>query len=35
VAELIGYSSTFLVLGALGLIAVGLWVAFAAVVKQY
>jgi predicted MFS family arabinose efflux permease len=35
VAEWIGFSPTFLVLGALGLIAVGAWVALGAAVKQY
>ena len=35
IAEWIGFAPTFLVLGALGFIALGAWVALGAVVKQY
>ncbi len=35
IAQWIGFSPTFLVLGALGLLAAGTWVALGAVVKQY
>jgi len=35
IAEWIGFSPTFLVLGALGFVAVGSWVALRAAVKQY
>jgi MFS family permease len=35
IAEWIGYSPTFLVLGGLGLVAVGAWVALGAIVKRY
>jgi predicted MFS family arabinose efflux permease len=35
IAEWVGFAPTFLVLGALGLAAVGSWLALAAVVKQY
>jgi predicted MFS family arabinose efflux permease len=35
IAQSIGYGPTFLALGSLGLIAVGLWVALGPVVKQY
>ena len=35
IAQWIGFSPTFLVLGALGLVAVGAWVALGAIVKQY
>jgi hypothetical protein len=35
IAEWIGYSPTFLVLGAFGIVAVGSWVALGAIVKKY
>ena len=35
IAQWIGFSPTFLVLGALGLLAAGTWVALGAIVKQY
>ncbi|MBV8577960.1 MAG: MFS transporter, partial [Acetobacteraceae bacterium] len=35
IAEWIGFSPTFLVLGGLGLVAVGSWMALGAIVKQY
>ena len=35
IAEWIGFSPTFLMLGGLGLVAVGSWVALGAIVKQY
>ena len=35
IAQWIGFSTTFLVLGALGLVAAALWIAFGAAVKQY
>jgi len=35
IAQWVGFSPTFLVLGALGLLAAGAWVALGAVVKQY
>ena len=35
IAQWAGFSPTFLVLGALGLLAAGTWVALGAIVKQY
>jgi MFS family permease len=35
IAEWIGYEATFLLLGAFGLVAVALWIGFAAIVKRY
>jgi fucose permease len=35
IAEWIGYQSTFLLLGAFGLISVALWMGFASIVRRY
>lgn len=35
IAEWIGYQSTFLLLGAFGLISVALWISFASIVRRY